>query len=498
MSNIFPLFTETQRINNIVKAGARKALTDTEFWEREIQEWIASPVRADMLVAEKYYNGDHDILHTVRTVIGKGGEKEKAENMPDNHIVDNQYAKCVDEKKNYIIAKPLTITAENEKIGEKLKREYFTKGMHRKLNRVARECVNSGVGYLYPYYDQNGNLCFKHFRSWEIIPQYTDEERTMLQSFGRLYEVEGYDGDKRKTYRLFEIYGAEGVKRYVLDGSKLIPDVERGDSPYITMETGDLNNPGTENYAWGRVPLIVFKRNEKEQPLIKGLKSLQDAINRIESNFVNVMDEDIRNTILVLVNYDGENLGDFRYNLSKYGAVKVSTIDGQAGDVKTLRIEANPENYKAVLAILKEALVENAKAFNVKDNRLNSDANQMHIQTAYHDMDLDADDMEVEWQAALEDMMYFIDIDMRLKNTGKIDSEVRFTFNRNMMIDETSLIQNCVVSRDIISDETIRSKHPWCIDPQKEANLLKAQAEAEPDANPIEDMRKAGADNDGE
>ena len=496
MSQIFPIITETQRINNIIKAGAAKALTDTEFWEKEIQEWLASPVRSDILVAEKYYNGDHDILHTVRTVIGKDGQKEKAENMPDNHIVDNQYAKCVDEKKNYIIAKPLTITTSKDEYGTVLKKTYFNRGMHRKLNRIARECVNAGVAYIYPYYDSNGNLCFKHFRSWEIIPQFIDEERTIIQSFGRLYEVEGYDGNKRKTYHLFEVYGKDGVQRYVLDGGKLVKDVERGDSAYITLETGDLNNPGPQTYNWGKVPLVVFKRNEKEQPLIKGLKSLQDAINRIESNFVNVMDEDIRNTILVLVNYDGENLGEFRYNLSKYGAVKVSTIDGQAGDVKTLRIEVNPENYKAVLAILKEALVENAKAFNVKDNRLNSDANQMHIQTAYHDMDLDADDMEVEWQAALEDLMYFIDFDIQLKKSANTDAEVTFTFNRNMMIDETSLIQNCVVSRDIISDETIRQKHPWCIDPQKEAALLKTQRAEETAYNPVEDLRKAGAVND--
>ena len=490
----YPFMTETQRINNIISKNA--PMTDVEFWEKEIQEWLDSPVRSDILVAERYYNGDHDILHSVRTVIGKNGEKEKAENMPDNHIVDNQYGKCVDEKKNYIIAKPLTITTANEAYGKKLRKTYFNKATHRKLNRVARECINAGVAYLYPYYDGKGSLCFKHYRTWEIIPQYIDEERTILQSFGRLYQVEGYEGSQRKTYKLFEIYDKNGVSRYILDGTRLVKDVERGDSAYITLPTGDLDNPGEMTYNWGRVPLIVFKRNEKEQPLIKGLKSLQDAINRIESNFVNVMDEDIRNTILVVVNYDGENLADFRYNLSKYGAVKVSTIDGQAGDVKTLRIEVNPENYKAVLGILKEALVENAKAFNVKDNRLNSDANQMHIQTAYHDMDLDADDMEVEWQAALEDMMYFIDFDMQFKNSGASDEEVTFTFNRNMMIDETSLIQNCVVSRDIISDETIRMKHPWCVDPQKEASLLEKQKATELAYNPIEDMRKAGGIND--
>jgi hypothetical protein len=126
----------------------------------------------------------------------------------------------------------------------------------------------------------------------------------------------------------------------------------------------------------------------------------------------------------------------------------------------------------------------------VKDNRLNSDANQMHIQTAYHDMDLDADDMEVEWQVALEEMLFFINYDILIKG-GKIpeDREVTFTFNRNMMIDETQLIQNCVVSREIISDETIRSKHPWCLDPQKEKELLEKQHEEELAYNPIEELR---------
>jgi SPP1 family phage portal protein len=220
------------------------------------------------------------------------------------------------------------------------------------------------------------------------------------------------------------------------------------------------------------------------------VKSLQDAINLIESNFVNVSDQNIYNSILVLVNYDGENLAEFREKLAMYGAVKISTIDGQAGDVKTLNLDVNPENYKAVLGVLKEALVENARAFNVKDNRLNSDANQMHIQTAYHDMDLDADDMEVEWQVALEEMLFFINYDILIKG-GKIpeDREVTFTFNRNMMIDETQLIQNCVVSREIISDETIRSKHPWCLDPQKEKELLEKQHEEEVAYNPIEELR---------
>lgn len=447
------------------------------YWESAINDWLASPVRKDILTAERYYNGDQDILRRTMEMPDENGEMQEITYLPNNKIVDNQYAKCVDEKKNYLISRPITITTQNEDYGKALKK-YFDAKMHRTLNRVARNSIDKGIAYLYPYYI-NGKLQWKNFNSWEIIPHWTDEEHTELDSFGRIYEVsEVLRGGNKKTTDYFELYDSEGIHTYIWSGSSLKPV---RDADYFTI--------GTTSYTWERIPLVVFKRNEKECPLIKNVKSLQDAINLIESNFVNVSDQDVRNTILILVNYDGEDLGEFREKLAMYGAVKISTIDGQAGDLRALTIDVNPENYKAVLGILKEALVENARAFNVKDNRLNSDANQMHIQTAYHDMDLDADDMEVEWQVALQDMLFFINYDIR-RQGGKVpDDEVTFTLNRNMMIDETSLIQNCVVSKDVISDETIRAKHPWCIDPQKEKELLDKQHKEQESYNPIEAAR---------
>ena len=457
--------------------------TDTiTFWESEIRAFLSSKEREDIVTAENYYNGQHDILRRrIRMPDGKNNEKDVTY-LPNHKIVDNQYAKCVDEKKNYLISRPITITTRDEDYGSLLK-DYFNKKMHKVLNRVARNSIDKGKSYLYPYYDKTVGLKWKRFNTWEIIPHWTDEDHDEMDSFGRIYSVfkREHDGSK-KSQTFFELYDKTGIHYFTWENNELSPIPERETVPYFTFEGQPM--------AWDKIPLIVFKRNEKESPLIKNVKSLQDAINLIESNFVNVSDQNIYNSILVLVNYDGENLAEFREKLAMYGAVKISTIDGQAGDVKTLNLDVNPENYKAVLGVLKEALVENARAFNVKDNRLNSDANQMHIQTAYHDMDLDADDMEVEWQVALEEMLFFINYDISIKG-GKIpeDREVTFTFNRNMMIDETQLIQNCVVSREIISDETIRSKHPWCLDPQKEKELLEQQREEEEAYNPIEELR---------
>ena len=97
------------------------------------------------------------------------------------------------------------------------------------------------------------------------------------------------------------------------------------------------------------------------------------------SNFLNGMEEDVRNTVLVLHNYDGEDLGEFRRNLATYGAVKVRSFEGSNGAVDTLEISVNAENYKTVLELLKKAIIENARGYDAKDERMGGTPNQMNI-----------------------------------------------------------------------------------------------------------------------
>ena len=134
------------------------------------------------------------------------------------------------------------------------------------------------------------------------------------------------------------------------------------------------------------------------------------------SNYTNGMQEDPRNTILVLKNYDGENLGEFRQNLSTYGAVKVRTADGSQGGVETLSIQVNAENYKVIIDLLKKAIIENAMGYDAKDDRLSGNANQMNIQSMYSDIDIDANNMEMEYQSSLMKVIWFVK--QHLANTG--------------------------------------------------------------------------------
>ena len=66
-------------------------MTDLEFLEKEILAWKCSPRRMMQIKGFLYYDGDHDVIHRKRTMIGEDGKLEVVENLPNNRIVDNQY-----------------------------------------------------------------------------------------------------------------------------------------------------------------------------------------------------------------------------------------------------------------------------------------------------------------------------------------------------------------------------------------------------------------------
>lgn len=461
------LLSEAARLANAITVG-KDRITDEQYVVNEINHFKISKRRKNMLDGENYYAGQHDILSRVRTVIGEKGELEEVKNLPNNRIVDNQYKKMVDQKNNYLLGKPFTIQCKNTQY-VKLLKQIFNKKFLKLMKAVGEDSLNCGIGWLFVHYDEHGKITFKKLKPYEIIPGWKDAEHTVLDYAIRLYEVIVYEGKQEKVVQKVEIYDDNGINYFELsDGGSLEP-VEPYFQNYFTI----TDEKGVETgYNWTKIPLIPWKYNAKEIPLIKMVKTLQDGLNLIESNFQNAMEEDTRNTILVLMNYDGQNLGEFRRNLAQYGAVKVRTVDGAGGDLKSLQVEVNSDNYKAILEIFKKAIIENAMGYDAKDDRLSGNPNQMNIQSMYSDIDLDANGMETEFQASFEELLWFINC--HLANTGAgdfEDEEVDIIFNRDILISEGEVIDNVNKSTDL-SLETRVAQHPWVDDVQAELDRI--------------------------
>lgn len=461
--------TEMDRINRLIVQG--RGMTELQFFAAEIKEWKDSTRRKDQIKGDLYYEGQQDILKRQRTIIGEDGKVQVVHNLPNNCLVDNQYSLMVDQKTNYLVGKPITINSKNKNYTKKLT-GYFNKRFHRFLKYLCEDALKGGIGWLYPFYNEQGELSFKHFPAYDVLPFWADDDHTILDCAIRLYPQEVWNGHQKEKVEKVEIFKADGLWRYIFQNDMLIPDIEAGEHENYFSVMDDTGRQ--EDFNWTRIPLIPFKCNKQELPLLNRVKTLQDAINLMLSDFENNMQEDARNTILVLKNYDGENLGEFRKNLATYGAVKVR----EDGGVTTLTVEVDAENYKAILEVLKKALIENARGYDAKDDRLSGNPNQMNIQSMYSDIDLDANGMETEFQAAFEELIWFINQDMTNRGTGDFDSdEVSVVFNRDILINESESINNCSKSVGMLSNETIVEQHPWTTDVELELKRIRKEKE---------------------
>jgi SPP1 family phage portal protein len=475
---MFQFMKAAEVVNELARQNVETRMTDKQFIVAEINRFRRSKRYLDMISGENYYSGKHDILFKQRTAIGENGKLTILDNLPNNKIVDNQYKKQVDQKVQYIVGQPFLIQSENQQFVESVKPYLQTKKFFKFIKAVAKDFVNCGIAWVYPHYNEDGEYVHTRFKPYEIIPMWKDAEHTILDCAIRTYETIVYEGIEEKVATKVEIFNPDGIYYFELKDENLIPE-DPFFEPYFTV----FNEDGTEQgYEWDKIPLIAFRSNEEEIPLIARCKSMQDGLNKIESQWQDQMEEDPRNTIMVLVNYDGQNLGEFRQNLAQYGAVKVRSMDGSNGDVKTLQIEVNAENYKAIIEQFKKAIVENCMGYDAKDDRIGSNANEMNLKSMYSDIELEANAIETELQAAFEDLMWFLNCHLANSHVGDFENEeYEIIFNRDIMISESEVINNIKNSQGIISDETLVAQHPWVDDPDAEMERLKKQKEEQMD-----------------
>lgn len=427
--------------------------------ETIIQNYFVSKKFKDKLNGVKYFRGEHKVLNRLRTAIGEDGKLVEVANLPNNRLVDNQYKKLVKQKVNYILAKPFSLKSKNQEYAELLN-EIFDKEFMRVLKRVGTDVYNTGLGWIYIFYN-DGKLEFKRLNSIECIPVWKSNEHDELDYLIRVYDIKEFENGRFNTKSYVEIYTLSGIQRYELRRGNTISYVD-------TLNYMKIDG---ESYNWERIPVICFRADELEQPLLNRVKALQDCLNELISDFANNMQENNRNAILILKEYDGENLGKFRHNLNTYGAVKVKNDGG----LEKLEMNVDATNYESVVKILKKAIIENGGGFDSKSDTLGNNPNQLNIRSMYSDVDLEANDLETEFQASFEELLWFVN--QHMKNTaGKSgDDKAEFVLNRDILINESQAITDLKNSIGLISQKTIVANHPYVTDADEEMKQIKAE-----------------------
>lgn len=453
-----------------------------EFILGNIRDFKASDEYKQMLKAQDYYKGKHDILDKERYWIDRKGVKRVDDKLSNSKLIHPYFTKLVNQKVNYLLSKEFSLQVdEDNETAIKFRDlcgKYFNKSFLRKLKNIGLHSIVNGIAWVQVYYNEQGKLSFKRIPSTEVIPFWHDSEHTQLDALIRFYAITEYKKNNEKIeITKVEYYTLEGVWYYEIRDGKLILDNFK-----VTPETpakGHFQMKEGEEVVemnWDRIPFVAFKYNEQEISLLQYVKSLVDDYDKRTSDTSDLI-ADVPNSIRVIRGYGGGDKGEFTQNLATYRNV---FVDDPNGGVDQLTAEADTTCTEAHLTRLKEDIYEVGNGVNIQKDILNATSG-VALKIRYADLDADCMSMGANFAASLEELCWFIQTDLA-GELGQIDLdeiELDIIFNADAVINETDVVANCKNSVGVISDETIIANHPWVTDLDRELQRVKEQRERE-------------------
>lgn len=481
------MVTEMDKIKMIIAEGAKKGMVLSKFIDLQINDFKQSDSYNEMLEGGKYFKNEGEITEKQRKYINKDGVEEVAPHSKNYQLKHPILYKMINQKAGYLLRKKPTIKqviAKDETEDERYKgilKDLFNNKMHKRLKYTLIEAVKRGISWWQLYIDEEGDLKARLRYATRIIPLWQDEEHEILDAIIMIYEVEVYTSEtEREKKTKVEYWDLEGVRYFIYDGSTLIEDVEEVEKRKdLVMGTDSQGisilahfKIGDTLHKWKKIPFIYFKYNGDEMPLIHLLKSLIDCYDELCSRTADSIFE-APDGVNVVKNYQAE-AGTFQKNLATYNTVFLD----EDGDYDRKDINLNIEAFKSFIEQLRKDIYEGGSGVDTQSEKFGTQESGVALKQLYADLDLDCSNIETEFKSSLEYFMFFYDnwVEMTTGN-DYTDKEVEFVFNKTMTVNEKELIENCVNSLEILSSDTILSRHPYVNDVEDEKEKIETEQE---------------------
>ena len=198
-----------------------RGLGEAGFLAREVRDWETSRTRRRQLLGELYYRGEQQILRHKRTVIGPEGAPVEVTNLPNAHLTDNQYARLLDQKVNYLLGRPPVIVSADRDYAEALRGYAGARLFPRSARVAAHDALAGGCAWLFACPDGRGRPCgCGRFRPWEVQPFWADADHTELDGALRVWEREEHGEHGRTRAGYAELYTRDGGVPFPTGGTR--------------------------------------------------------------------------------------------------------------------------------------------------------------------------------------------------------------------------------------------------------------------------------------
>ena len=418
-----------------------------EQLEQAVKDYQTSEIYQWLLNGKRYYDGDHDIKKRER----KDADGKVLENLPNSKLVHPFLWKIINQEVDFLMGRNFLVAS-----GNKTLTDAFTDDLRDVIRQGVIESLSGGYAFLQVYFTSEGVLKFKVIPSEQIVPVWDDiYEKTTLESVIRAYITKKDD----KDIKVMEYYSAEEVTTYVDDGSEW-RQVESA-SHFIGEVDGDLYN-----FAWGRVPFVIFDLYGGKATLLQFIKPLIDNYDLIRSDMSNVI-SDVFYPFLVIKNIGGgTSTSEERTELRRKIMQERIAFVFENGGIDTLSLEMDVNIVEKHLEVLRRDIYDFAMAIDMQRIEMGNRSGQS-LKFVFADLDIKSNSTAKKIEKAIRDMVWFI--------INGVEVDCSIVWNKDIIINEMEVIEMCQKSRSIISEHTILENHPWVNDVDKEKELIQKE-----------------------
>lgn len=491
------------------KLSAAKSLNTSNIIKDIIGEHEKSAQFAAMQKAQKYYDGDHDILekdfrksYVYKTEDENGfddSNKDRTElifnpNTSNHHNVHNYFRQLVEQESDYIAGNPPAVVVEGAGTSPDSKSplkafendvtavtsdELFARLI---ADTIVDTRVN-GRAFIHPYVAENGQLSTVNLNPLEVIPIFDTAYQTEILEFLRYYNITVVRDNNPKQVIRVEWWTADDVTYFIQNDNheyvkEVFGDGKPNPAPHY-WEVGLLNPLTGESdlipKSFGRVPLIEVVSDKTRSSLLGKIKGLQDAYNLLSSKLAN--DEiDLVALFWTIQGYGGESASKIRKKLELNKGISIDDPDGK---ISAQQVELNTSERIAFLDLLKRDIFRLGEGL-VHDIERSGNVNTTELKMRYADLRNKANRMVRELKIGLKHLFQFIVDDLNNTNgTGYDYKLVKAEFHYNEVTNDTELVDNILKLRGFVPDTILMSLVPYVDDPNQAFKELQEQLNVE-------------------
>lgn len=482
--------TQTDLIKANIEYGA-KGTTNKDITKNILQEWRGSQKILDMQDAENYFLVQNtEIDKKTRSYTDNNGKLVVNNTLTNTKTKTSKYRKAIKEKVNFALNKPFVISCDDNNYKEEWNK-FLNTNIRKVISRTGRNAVNKGIGWVYPWIDEQGNLQIIDTPSETIYPAWSDIAHTKLDAVVRDYITKEYINQTPQEIHKVEFWDSKIFQKFIDYGmgegnGDLVDDnVEENSelserTSYIYTHLQTKNGKGI---SWNRVPFISFKGNDDELPALNECRSDVDNYDLVKSKGIDSILDDI-DAVLVVKDISAE-LSELTLARKMVQESRIISVDS-TGDAHFEKVDINIQAIRDELDLIKKDMINDTNTVDVTTIEFGSNPSAKAMRMFFEPLNIWCNGFEEEFKVFMENLKYFFDMWLSWKGGfGSFEElqkkEISFDLDRDLVVDESDIIDNIMKMKDELSQETRDELNPYVESHEKEEERRAEDKEREKD-----------------